>query len=96
MPDTIWAFRSPNDGYFAGVVIAGSKEQAQRMAFDLHFMMDAEPVKIDGLTIKPSRLPGERRAEYGHNDPSGADYEVTNLGTSYVGADGEGNLEVEF
>lgn len=82
---SIWAFRSPRDGYFAGVLLAATEAEARTAAFQLH----------DDVPEFGGDEAG-RRTRYGHTDPTGSDYDVVELGASYVGADGEGHLEVDF
>lgn len=84
----IWHVSSDNDGYFAGIVLAETEEQAREMAWS-HFIVsrpnetDADE-QAEGIKYEWQRY---------HMDKSELD--VAPLGDSYFGADGEGHLEIE-
>lgn len=90
---SIWSFTCPNDGYFAGIVIAQSADEARQRAWELHGAMDAHVIRDGVVTseIDPKKF-GARRTDCVE---SSDDYQVDDLGTEYVGADGEGNIEIK-
>lgn len=83
---SIWLARSPEDGYFAAVLIAPGGDEAAARARAWELFTDGRRDRIDPGTGRP-------QWELYHTDPSGLD--LRELGAEWVGADGEGNLEVE-